>query len=407
MRMLNKIKHALLGNASTALFQFLAISAISHSYGISALGSYAYCLAIINIAFLFFGLGLKSIIAADQKKNFTYTDYFKFRALTVPAFLLTLLLLSLALKTNTLVFFLLLAARTADYFSEVQQGILIRHERHSLNKYLIFARGLSFYGATALSTLLASNLDDALKIASAVSIASFTLESFIFGRLIKKQEYSETQAAASNKKLLGIFNLALPLGISLTIINFNINFPRIFSGYYWDAESAGIVAGFLQIGMIGIVLVNSICQSIIPHASNLFKNRKAQEILAIKRRTFQFLALFTALTLTTSYLLADQILYLFLGDKLSSHHISFMICILSCCLNYFSAVNSALLTSFSALKSQRKMAFLMLACILTFLPPLSYAMGMEGLFLSFFLASAFRFIYSQLLIKYELSYRSP
>lgn len=398
------ILHALVGNSSVALMQFLLIISISRFCGIEDLGRYALAMAVVTTVFFACSFSLKGRIAADIRSEFSVGDYLIFRAGVLPIALLLTVASFYFLNLDSLVLVSLFIVKGIESFSEVHQGLLIRLERHRVNKFLVFARAMSFFLPVEILILSGIELSFSLAVGALATLVAFFVERYIFFRnVLAAGLEKESVRRAGVADLLVLGRTTFPLGFAHFIISMNTNFPKILAGVMWGDAEVGIVSGLLQLGMIGVVLVNSVSQNFIPRVARLHESRNFDEIARLQRRAFALLAVPSFAFICFVPIYGDYFLKYTLGNEFVPFVWLFFLTICASAVGYLSAINFSIQTGLRDFVSQRRVAILMAVCLFALSPVLGIWMGLHGLLTGYLVANVLRFALSSYYIRSRLT----
>jgi O-antigen/teichoic acid export membrane protein len=271
-----------LGNVVYAACQWAMLTVIAKLTDASAVGQFAFGLAVTAPIYSFSNLQLRSIQATDVRGEFTFEEYFRFRLMaTVVA---TICVVPFGLSSDGdwssgAVLYWVAASKAIESMSDVIYGLLQKHEQMDR-----IAQSLIFKGLLSVAALSGTMLVTRSVVWGTVSMAlSWGIILLVFDLRVAK--------VVSGKTFLGmirggysmewrsygrLFWLALPMGFVIALNTLYPNIPRYFVTEYWGDEKLGYFSAIGYVVIAGTTVVNAVGQAATPRLAAFFVSDQRQ-----------------------------------------------------------------------------------------------------------------------------------
>ena len=276
------------GNGTYALCQWLTLVLLAQLGTPAMVGRYALGLALSTPVMTLAMMSLRQVLATDARNQFDFFEYVDLRAATTAAGLIVvgLAVVTLGYDTGTaMVVSAVALSKAFDSVSDILWGLLQKRERmDTIAKSLIIRNVLSVVVLGALVAVTGSLIAGVVGSALCSALVLVTYDQWVVGSAVAgAADVREPRAivwrarvprsAAARERLLRLARVALPLGLSTTLISLHANIPRVFLERSTGARELGLFSAMAYITIAGTTLVAALGQAAIPRmASDLARD---------------------------------------------------------------------------------------------------------------------------------------
>ena len=264
------------GNVVFASCQWGILSALTKLGTPDIVGRFALASAVATPVVLFSNLQLRDVMASDARGDYAFGEYLALRLSLLPAALLVVVAVAVFGYTGPQAVAITLfgLARCVEGVSDIFYGYAQKNERMEL-----IARSLGIKGPAALllfgGTFAATH---SLAWALAAMILGWALPLFVFDMPNARRLMSRVEGRIALRpvwraaSLRSLSWLALPLGVTMLLIQLRNTIPRTFlEGGHGEAE-LGIFSAMAYLVAIGNTVIMALSQSSIPRLAKAHVN---------------------------------------------------------------------------------------------------------------------------------------
>ncbi|QSQ94961.1 lipopolysaccharide biosynthesis protein [Acinetobacter indicus] len=272
---MRKILINIIGSLSYAFIQWFIITYISREFSISEAGVYAFYLAILSPAAIFFSFGLRNQIATDINEKFSIGGYIFLSRLGFFLFLIFSVLIFLFNNVNILIMLLVFFNKAFDLLSERIYGSWIRSSNSI--KYGLSRIYKCILGLLVFVWMYFNNVDKNI-ILFFYPFSCFIVSIFydgLFKSLTK-------QTIGSNRlELKKLLLFSMPVSLSALIVSLNVSIPRIILSYFDKIDYVATYTMLLYFGSIAIIPIMSMTPIYLSDFSKDYNLTKAKKIFLL------------------------------------------------------------------------------------------------------------------------------
>ncbi|MDQ3982842.1 MAG: oligosaccharide flippase family protein [Actinomycetota bacterium] len=267
------------GNGTYALCQWLTLVVLAQLGSPSMVGRYALGLALSTPIMTLAMMSLRQVLATDARNQFDFFEYVDLRGVTTALGLVVVGIAVVALGYDTgtaLVVCAVALSKAFDAVSDILWGLLQKRERmDTIAKSLIIRNVLSVIVLGALVAATGSLLTGVIGSALCSALVLVTYDQWVVRSAVAGSEDVRSPRAivwhprltgndAGRERLVRLARLALPLGLSTTLISLHANIPRVFLERSTGARELGLFSAMAYITIAGTTLVAALGQAGIP-----------------------------------------------------------------------------------------------------------------------------------------------
>lgn len=259
----------LLGNFAYGAAQWGMLVVLAKFGSPELVGRFTLALALTAPVLMFAGLRLRAVVSTDAVGRYELGDYTGLLVLSLSAAMLVVAGLAGAGARSggaelVLTVLILGLAKSVEQVGEFFAGVMQNHERMDL-----LARSQTFKGILSLAAFAGTmTATGSLVWACAALAAAWTFGLYAVDLRAVVERLSVPAASLaprfSREKLLSLARLALPLAFSVMLTSLFVNVPRYFIDALLGEREQGIFAAMAYVGVIGMRVVNSLAQVVIP-----------------------------------------------------------------------------------------------------------------------------------------------
>jgi O-antigen/teichoic acid export membrane protein len=301
------------GTVVYSLAQWGVLVFINKLGSTSMVGQYALGLSIAAPIVVFLNLNLRTLVATDAGRQYSFREYVSLRIITSVIATFTILIVALFVGDTVitkLVVFVIGVSKAFEAISDVIFGYFQFRERMDLvAKSLILKGALTLLAFTTGLYLSHNTLGGAvgLTVAWALLLSFYDVRNLrkLWGSLNASEKAIEARRHSLNcTSLMNLVWTALPSGTSVLLGSLTVNFPRYMIAHFIGTSELGIFVSMSYLMVAGDTVINSLGQAASP--------RLAKHFASGNLRMFKSL-LFRLITLGFLVGLAGILIVLFLG----------------------------------------------------------------------------------------------
>jgi O-antigen/teichoic acid export membrane protein len=317
----------LAGNVIYAACQWGILVALAKLGTRQMVGEFALALAITAPILIGAQLSLRSVQATDALREYEFCDYFSLRLLTTMAAVLAVAgvvwFSSYGARAATVILIVGIA-KGFESLSDIVHGLWQQHERMDLIARSLVLKGVLSLAVVALAVYFTSDLR-----AGTCALALVWALMLVF--------YDARWAASVSgltrplrlrwrPRVLGALAwLALPAGVVMALISFNVNLPRYFIEHRLGTEQLGIFAAMAYPMIAVTTIAGALGQSATPRLSQDYSVGERRAFLSL---LLKLIGLGLAVGLAAVFVVAiagRQILLLLYRPEYAEHVTSFLL----------------------------------------------------------------------------------
>jgi O-antigen/teichoic acid export membrane protein len=273
----------LAGNVVYAACQWGILVALAKLGTLQMVGEFALALAVTAPILIGAGLSLRSVQATDALREYEFRDYFSLRLLTSATAVLAVggvVLFSPYGGHTAAVILIVGIAKGFESISEIVHGLWQQHERMDLIARSLVLKGVLSLGVVALGVYFTGDLR-----AGACGLAFVWALMLLFydARWAAKiSGVARPLRLRWRPRTLGALAwLALPAGVVIALVSFNINLPRYFIEHHLGTAQLGIFAAMAYPMVAGATVVGALGQSATPRLSQYYATGERRAFLSL------------------------------------------------------------------------------------------------------------------------------
>ncbi|WP_248355767.1 lipopolysaccharide biosynthesis protein [Anaeromyxobacter oryzae] len=263
----------LVGTIAYSAVQWIYFVILARWGGTTAVGTYAYALALTAPFMTFAALQLPALLATDVQGRYAFADYRTLSAWTSAGGVVGIVLLVSITGTAASSWSVLApvcAMRVADLLADVYYGAWQRDERMRVIGVSRLVRAVSSAVLMTAAMLLGGGLAGAAVGAAIGSTAALAYaHARTYGDGEMRRRVAERTGPPSTRKLLALAAEAFPLGVILLLVALQANAPRYFVDLHAGRDALGIFAAASQLTGAGVPLITAIGSAAVPRFASL------------------------------------------------------------------------------------------------------------------------------------------
>lgn len=303
----------LLGNAIYAGGYWLQYVILARAGGPSAVGSYAYALALATPAAGLANLQLRALLASDVTGAYAVREYLALRGATITIAMIAVVLLGWAINGTSAFLAVLVPVclmRTAEALSDIYYGVWQLRERMATIGWTLAINGVSSAALMAAAMALWTGVPSA---AVGAALGSGVALAFLYRRtqaddIVRPNDDGTVRLTWS--RLLRLAGQAAPLGIISFLGTVQPNVPRYFIRASADEVALGVFTAAYQLPAAGGIVVTALGSAAVPRLALLYANGNVHGFHALTRKLLWAGALLGGTGVVLSALVGRQIMSL-------------------------------------------------------------------------------------------------
>lgn len=239
-------------------------------------GRFGLALAITAPVFALLNLNLRTLLATDARREYTFDTYLGLRLTAIAISVLAILAFILGvgyLKEVSAVILALVLAKAIESVSDLLFGLIQKHERLDyIAKSAMLKGPLSLLCLGGLFFLTGSLLWAVLGLATVWAGVLLLYDVSNTRRLLQDDERFRPSFRISQLSKLAW--LAAPLGVTTVLISINSSVPRYLIEHHHGEALLGIFAAMVYITVAGDIVFAALRQAATPRLSKYFGNNR-------------------------------------------------------------------------------------------------------------------------------------
>lgn len=240
----------------------------------TAVGEFAFALAVTAPIMIFANQGLTGLQATDAKGEFSFSDYFLCRLVTTSLALVVIFVLSRFLHWSEVVL-VVAGAKAAEALCDIKYGLYQRLDRMDETAKSMVLRGvcslalaaglLCFYHSILSATM-------GLLLGNLLILIFREYRGYLVSLLRSPQTmlFALRRAAKNKARMKGLIGQAFPLGLAAMLSSATSSIPRFFIEHYSGTAMLGIFAALMYLLVAGRTLVVALAQACVAQLSRLY-----------------------------------------------------------------------------------------------------------------------------------------
>ena len=344
----------LAGNVIYAACQWGILVALAKLGTPQMVGEFALALAVTAPILIGAGLSLRSVQVTDALREYEFRDYLSLRLLTTAAAILAVagvVWLSGYRRHAPVVILIVAIAKAFESISDIVHGLWQQHERMDLIARSLVLKGVLSLGVFALAFYFTGDLRVAacgLALVWALVLlfydARWAANVSGFARPFRLRWRTRTLAALAW--------VALPAGVVMGLISFNVNLPRYFIEHHLGTEQLGIFAAMSYPMIAGTTIVGALGQSATPRLSQYYSDGERRAFLSL---LLKLVGLASAVGLAAVLVIAQvgrPILLLLYRPEYAEHVTTFLLLAIATALGYAASILGYAMTAARYFRAQ-------------------------------------------------------
>jgi O-antigen/teichoic acid export membrane protein len=276
----------LAGNLFSAACNWLVLSAIAKLGSAELLGQYALGLAIAAPAITLAHMQLRSLVTSDAKRDYLFGEYLALGVLTLCLAVLVIAAIALGGRENlsaALVISVVGLSESLFSVSEITYGLFQRQERLDRITVSLAIRGVLALVAVTSALYLTHNIlwaVVALAATHAVVLLGYDLPT-ADGMLQHGEPKESMRLRWNSRRLLSLFWIAIPIGVTLVLNMINYNVARYFIAAYLGDRELGIFAASASFIGPGQRILSAFSNSVSSRLARTFSEGKLHDFTTL------------------------------------------------------------------------------------------------------------------------------
>lgn len=300
-------------------------------------GQFTLGFAVTAPVILLASFALRPVQATDTSHQYIFSDYLGLRLVMTPIALLAIAITVYVTGyrwETSIVILVIGVAKSFESISDVFYGLFQQHERMDLIAKSMMIKGLLSLVALTIGIYLTGSVlcgTLALAIIWAWTLVRYDIHNgmvVLAGEPASQPQYATVGLLGNAaivrpcwkfKTLAGLARIALPLGVTMTLMSLNTNIPRYFIERYWGEKALGIFAAMAYLMIVGGRAMNALGQSATPRLARYFAESNGEEFRALLLRMVGFGVLLGGAGILMALAMGREILTLFYRPEYAEH----------------------------------------------------------------------------------------
>lgn len=306
----------LLGHAAYALGYWSQFVILARVGGPSAVGAYAYALALTAPPFALASLQLRALLASDASDAYTFREYRALRAASIGVAALGIIAVAWVTATGTAALAVLLPVcvlRAAESLADIYYGWWQRHERMAVIGLCLVATGAGSAAFMAAAAAMGEGVAGAAwgaALGPCCALAFVHLRTRAAGGLRTEGAGHGRPARGTWRRLGRLATEGAPLGVITLLDAFQANVPRYFIRLGAGEAALGLYAAAGQLPAVGGLVTAALGAAAVPRLAGLRSAGDDTGFRSLTRRMLLAGAALGAAGVALSALLGEPLLVL-------------------------------------------------------------------------------------------------
>ena len=254
---------SLTGNMVYAASQVGVVAVLANLASPTTVGRYAFGLAIVTPVLLFAKLQLRSVLATDVRRDYSFSDYLGIRLLSTAigcgSVFLVLAVANFERDAAVMIGIVTLA-KVVESASDLLYGLMQRHGYWDRISIAMMIKGLGSLAALGILLTLGGSPAWGLLAAAAWQAVVLVVFELPSARRILRREHESGWPTCNPLAVLKLIRLSLPLGVVASLVSLNVNLPRYILEGWWGTQHLGYYAALANLATMGNILMQPLGQ---------------------------------------------------------------------------------------------------------------------------------------------------
>ena len=254
---------SLTGNMVYAASQVGVLALLAKLASPTTIGRYALGLAIVTPVLLFAKLQLRSVLATDVRRDYSFSDYLGIRLLSTAigcvSVLLVLAVANFEHDAGVMIGIVTLT-KAVESGSDLLYGLMQRRGYWDRISIAMMVKGLGSLAVLGILLTLGGSPAWGLLAAAAWQAVVLVGYELPCARGILRRERESGWPTCNPPTVLKLIRLSLPLGVVASLVSLNINLPRYVLEGWWGAQHLGYYAALANLATMGNILMQPLGQ---------------------------------------------------------------------------------------------------------------------------------------------------
>jgi O-antigen/teichoic acid export membrane protein len=344
----------LAGNVVYAACQWGILVALAKLGTPQMVGECALALAVTAPILIGAGLSLRSVQATDALREYKFHDYFSLRLLTTVAALLAVagVVWSSGYGTHAAAVILIVGiAKGVESISDIVHGLWQQHERMDLIAGSLVLKGVLSLGVVALAVYFTGDLR--VGACGLVFVWALILLSYDARWAANVSGLARPLRLRWRPRTLGALAwLALPAGVVMALVSFNVNVPRYFIEYHLGTAQLGIFAAMAYPMVAGATVIGALGQSATPRLSQYYASGERRAFLSLLLKLVGLASAVGLVAVLVIALAGRPILLLLYRPEYAEHVTAFLLLATATALGYVASILGYAMTAARYFRAQ-------------------------------------------------------
>ncbi len=362
-------------------------------------GQLSLSLAITAPVFMLATLSLRNLQATDTTSTFSFHDYLLLRSTMIGIACLAItaiLFLTDYSRDVVLISALMTFAKAMESLGDICYGLMQRRERMEF-----IARSLILRGAlsvAAVVALMAATGNVIVSVAGMAACWAGALLAYDVPKALHFLDRSERNDFFSGnwgdrwRRACRLGALALPLGLVLLLVSLNTNIPRYFIDAAMGEEALGYYSAIVYFSMIGVTVVNALCQAATPQLAQRYARQSTQSFLILWLKLMGVATLVGLGGWAVAELLGEAVLTVLYTESYAAHADLLAFLLGAATFSFLASVSGYGMTAMRKLRIQLPIAALATLTTVVFCALLVPRVGLAGAIWAFLAGSVVQFL---------------
>jgi len=303
-------------------------------------GEFALALAVTAPILIGAGLSLRSVQATDALGEYEFRDYFSLRLLTTAAAVLAVagVVWFSGYGTHAATVILIVGiAKGFESISDIVHGLWQQHERMDLIAGSLMLKGVFSLVVVALAVYFTGDLR--VGACGLMFVWALILLSYDARWAANVSSLTRPLRLRWRPRALGALAwLALPAGVVMALVSFNINVPRYFIEYHLGTGQLGIFAAMAYPMVAGGTVIGALGQSATPRLSQYYASGERRAFLSLLLKLVSLASAVGLASVLVIALVGRPILLLLYRPEYAEHVTAFLLLAIATALGYVASI---------------------------------------------------------------------
>jgi O-antigen/teichoic acid export membrane protein len=379
-----------LGTASYSGFKWLMLLILIKVGSTESVGTFSLGASIVAPIFTLFCLNLRTIQVTDVDNDYSLSNYFVMRLLTIGVSAIITLIVAIVGDfdySTKIILVLFIGVYIVEMLSDITNGYWQKEEKMVYVSLSLILRGAIGFIVFSFIFLVSKSLE----ISISAYLISLILVCYFYDIRNVKFSGNKLFTKIQKKTIMKFIIVAFPLTIIQTANSFSSNIPNWLIELNIGRDALGIFSAMVNISIIGSMVVNAAGLTLTPRYAQLLKENKIKEYLDYIKRTQIYCFILNLLLILLLYLSGEKLLKILYTSEYTNYIDILILMSIASGISYMSSLLGCGITAAKIFSKQ--MWINIFICVLIFVMG-SILIPMFGLY-----GACFTLIFSNL-IKY-------